>query len=118
MMWTFTFPLRPIAWQRAGGKGSRRYTQKASRDFRKQIQAALVCELASRGPFTFPICGDAELEVNIVAGPTRGDKDNVAKAIYDGLNGLLWADDKQITRGTTEVFRKGEPQITIEVRER
>ena len=112
-------PLRPIAWQRAGGKGNRRFTRPASRAFRQQLQHAVIAELASRGPFTFPIFGDdSELAVDIVAGPTRGDKDNVAKAIYDALNGMLWADDKQITRGATEVYRKGKAKIALEVRER
>jgi len=114
---TIKVAVRPVAWQRSGGFGKRRFMAKESRMFRHAFQTLLIAEMVKRGPFTWPIFEDgADLEVSITAGPTRGDRDNVEKAILDACNGYLWADDKQVIDGPTRVYRKGEPSIEISVR--
>jgi crossover junction endodeoxyribonuclease RusA len=72
-----------------------------------------------------PIQGDVELYVIMhprltakgVASKTRLDLDGCLKATCDALNGVLYADDKQITRLVAEV---GEPikdgAISVQVR--
>lgn len=45
------------------------------------------------------------------------DIDNLAKAILDGLNGIVYADDKQIVDMTLRKFYGEEPRTEIEVEE-
>jgi Holliday junction resolvase RusA-like endonuclease len=48
----------------------------------------------------------------------NGDVDNYAKAVLDGLNGILWDDDDQIIdlRVTKEYVEIGNARIEVEVR--
>ena len=45
------------------------------------------------------------------------DIDNLAKAILDGLNGIVYADDKQIVDMTLRKFYGEEPRTEIELEE-
>lgn len=46
---------------------------------------------------------------------TKPDKDNVIKAIYDGINGIVWKDDVQAVDGF-QTKRYGEvPGVTVRV---
>ena len=45
-----------------------------------------------------------------------GDWDNHGKAISDALNGICFADDRQVIDGHVLIF-KGEPHIEIELEE-
>ena len=49
-----------------------------------------------------------------VTAPKYGDIDNLAKAVLDAGNGILWQDDRQIYKMTLQKY-KGEGKITIEV---
>lgn len=44
-----------------------------------------------------------------------GDADNLAKAILDACNGILWQDDSQIVSLSTEKFQSAEPRVEVEV---
>ena len=44
-----------------------------------------------------------------------GDLDNLAKGVMDALNGIVFADDAQVTRLTTEKVQSAESCIEIEV---
>lgn len=91
------------------GKSGHMYTPKRTQDFERSIARA--CPLPQ--PVTYPV----KISVSIVetppktwpvekrqlalAGlilPTRGDLDNQVKAITDGLNGVAYLDDVQISR--------------------
>ena len=48
----------------------------------------------------------------------RKDLDNLSKAVLDGMNGIVYADDKQITRLILEKQVGGEPGVYIEVNKR
>jgi len=64
-----------------------------------------------------------DFEVNAVAyiSPTKDmDVDNLAKSYLDGLNGVVWIDDKQVVKLTVEkrfVFRAEEQRSEIEIKE-
>ena len=49
-----------------------------------------------------------------VTAPKYRDIDNLAKAVLDAGNGILWQDDRQIYKMTLQKY-KGEGKITIEV---
>lgn len=46
---------------------------------------------------------------------TKPDSDNIAKAIGDGLNGVVWRDDSQIAICTVVKVYGAIPSLTIEV---
>lgn len=48
-----------------------------------------------------------------------GDVDNYLKSALDGLNGIVWLDDRQVVKATVEkiLCSKGRERMEIEVRE-
>jgi len=54
--------------------------------------------------------------MEVEAGPTRADADNVYKAIADAMNGILYKDDRQVEEMAVKVYRKAKhPTIRIRV---
>lgn len=47
----------------------------------------------------------------------RPDADNILKAIGDGLNGVIWADDSQIAEVSIHKRYAGRPCVAVTVRE-
>jgi Holliday junction resolvase RusA-like endonuclease len=51
-----------------------------------------------------------------MGGMGRSDIDNLWKLVADALNGIVWHDDKQITRADAEIFLFAEkPRTEVEV---
>lgn len=48
---------------------------------------------------------------------TKPDLDNIEKALSDGLNGVVWADDKQVVDCRKSKRYAATPGLTVEVRE-
>jgi Holliday junction resolvase RusA-like endonuclease len=46
---------------------------------------------------------------------TKPDVDNVIKAVYDGLNGVLWRDDVQVVDGRQRKRYSATPGVRVEV---
>jgi len=64
------------------------------------------CQVATRGVQSL---GTARLTVLLIANPPdrrRRDLDNLAKAVLDGMNGVLYDDDSQIDN---LIIRRGGP---------
>jgi len=49
--------------------------------------------------------------------PTKIDIDNIAKAVFDGLNGVLWLDDRQVVRATLSKQYSEIPEVRLYVEE-
>jgi Holliday junction resolvase RusA-like endonuclease len=47
----------------------------------------------------------------------KPDTDNVAKAILDGLNGIAWADDKQVVSLKVKKYYGRQPKAIIKIKE-
>lgn len=47
---------------------------------------------------------------------TKPDADNVIKAIGDGLNGVVWRDDSQVTDVITRKRYAQKPQVRVQIR--
>jgi crossover junction endodeoxyribonuclease RusA len=68
-------------------------------------------------------CFDGPVEVIATAyiyGNRSGDVDNLAKSWLDGMNGIIWLDDRQVTDLTIrkrKVANREEERAEIEIRE-
>lgn len=121
MMTHFVVPGRPKGKDRPrvsyrGGK-ARAYTPKATKEYEDQVRGAYQ-EQSHGDPMTgvisvriiawYPIPKSAKkaeklrMEAGKIVPGTRPDADNIAKAILDALNGLAFADDRQVACLTVE----------------
>jgi len=92
-MVSFTVPGRPVPKQRPRkGKNGNIYTPKKSRHYEKTVGRA------GRQVFKNPYDGPVSLQVKVYLSEPGGDLDNYIKSIQDGLNGIAWRDDRQVTR--------------------
>ncbi len=89
-----------------------------SRQFKKDL-ALMVNSLAESAFYT----GEISLKIDIyrnkksVTSRRYGDIDNLAKAILDGLNGVMWQDDSQITHLQVTKNLAKTPRIEIDIEE-
>lgn len=90
----------------------RTYTPRRTREYEEAVGWAYR-SARSGGPHGGPVV----LRIAIRERPgRRGDIDNYAKAILDGLNGIAWIDDDQVVGLTVAVARGAEePGATVTI---
>lgn len=87
-------PGQPRAWARAGTRGTQRYTPPAVDDYEERI--AWACRAARARFGSEPVACSIELWTTRAL---RGDIDNYAKAVLDGLQrGEAIANDRQVVQ--------------------
>ncbi|MGC0155013.1 RusA family crossover junction endodeoxyribonuclease [Chromobacterium vaccinii] len=112
----FTVPGTPVGKGRPkvstrGGKFARMYTPEKTASYEGLIALAAQTAMAGRAPLTGPAQVDIDMVLGVPASwskrkqaaalagqvfPTKKpDADNVVKAIFDGMNGVVWTDDVQ-----------------------
>lgn len=93
------------------------YQPKRNVEYRQQIQAAARVAMKGAEPMSGDLCAVVKLYRKYKpAARNFGDVDNHLKAIFDGLNGIVFLDDSQICRCTVEKFTdKENPRAVIEV---
>ncbi len=109
------------------------YDPQKSRDYKEQV--AFVASWAMRGQSVFPkgtplkcvitiwqkipkrfTKKQKELAENDFLRPTtKPDADNIAKAITDAMNGIVYADDSQIVEFICEKYYAAEPKVMVTV---
>jgi len=84
-------PGRPIPLQRSRTGSGRHYLPRRSKAFRELVQTVWMA--SGR-----PSLGDAPFAASMrfYGARANADLDNLCKAIADGLNGLAFADDRQL----------------------
>lgn len=112
---TFTVPVRPVGKQRprAGSDGTF-YTPTKTAEFEEMVAAHAKRER----PRDWSLDGEFRVDVVIrYSGKRRADGDNVQKAVWDGLNGVLYNDDRQVLQWTGVVeVDCGEDNLVVKVR--
>lgn len=127
---SFAIEGEPKGKARPRYTGNSAYTPPATKEYETQV--GWYYKAASRG-FMFP--ADAAIHVQIIAyfgipksaskakqqdmleGKLRPlkkcDADNIAKIILDGLNGIAYPDDKQITSLSVEKWYSDTPKVVV-----
>ena len=116
---TFIVEGRPVGKQRPRfSRKGRVYTPAKSKNYEKLVavrgRAAMQKALRNGGWPAPPFA----VEIGIVwQDDRRPDVDNVAKAILDGLNGIAWQDDKQVTCCTVRSigYNRESPSVTVSI---
>lgn len=108
----------PAARPRFSGK--RAYQPKRNREYREVVQQAARVTMNGREPLTGEVVATVKLFRKYK--PTArifGDVDNHLKALFDGMNQIVFADDAQITKCLVEKFTdKVQPRAEIEIESR
>lgn len=114
---------RPRMTKRRRGRPSVAYTPKPTKDYEAEV-GRLVREAVPEGVVfgSEPVCVNIDIhqsgfllsvehaQYSVRPVGVRGDLDNLIKSICDGLNGVLWNDDRQVellTVGFVGTPRKG-----------
>lgn len=96
----------------------RAYQPKRNVEYRQRVQSAAQAAMAGKTPLVGSIC--AAVKIFRRFKPTTrqfGDVDNHLKAIFDGLNQIVFQDDRQIVRCVVEKHTdKENPRAEIEIR--
>jgi Holliday junction resolvase RusA-like endonuclease len=104
-------------WKR--GKYGNVYLAKSVQTFYAKAHAVAVKAKAHRLPF--PEGVEVKVTMKWYRSAKKGDLDNRTKIIGDSLNGVVWADDKQIVEWHLYRYdapKKGRVELTIEPAER
>ncbi|CAM3778088.1 RusA family crossover junction endodeoxyribonuclease [Alkalicoccus chagannorensis] len=115
-MITLTIPGKPVPAVRMTGRGAHvKPNAKRYLDYKSSV-GWLAKSQYKQPPMT------ANVAVNVtfyIHGKVRGDIDNLFKSVTDGLNKIIYKDDKQITQAVAEIKScdKDEDHVVIEIKE-
>jgi len=86
---------------------------------RALLEGAVACEvfLHCQIPASWSKKKQAQALAGTVMPTTKPDADNVVKAIFDGLNGVLWRDDVQVVDLLVRKRYSASPCVYVEVEE-
>ncbi len=103
----FEVPGRPIPAARMTRRG--KWTSKQAQRYLAFKEQVGWC---ARSVCPEPLAGSVAVEVRAWwSGGQHGDADNIAKAVLDGCNGVLWDDDRQVVELHVFLY-VGTPQRT------
>lgn len=95
--------------------GRRCYLPKRNREYRERVQSAAKSAMAGASPLDCEICAAVKLYRRYKrSSRIYGDLDNHLKAIFDGMNQIVFVDDSQIVRCVVEKYTdKENPRAEI-----
>lgn len=119
-MLRITIDGEPIPAARPRFGGGHAYQPKRNSEYRARVQRAARAAMGGQSPMTGEVTADVKLFRRYK--PTArnfGDLDNHLKAIFDGLNQIVFDDDRQIVQCVVEKFQdKANPRAEITISER
>lgn len=93
----FTVPGVPVPLARPRmGRGGRVYTPEPSQQYKQRIALVANMHAYKHGWVRTDKAARYRVHVETYRAAERGDCDNFLKAVLDGLNGVLWPDDRQV----------------------
>ena len=126
----FTIPVGPKPKQRPQHGRGYTYTPKETREYEQLV--GIYARMAIKGPLEGAISVKVDFYMPIPKSWTKGKKqlaelgkirpaskpdlDNLEKALFDGMNGIVWIDDAQVV----EVHKAewyGDPRTVVEISE-
>lgn len=110
----------PIPAARPRYSVRRVYQPQRNVEYRRRIQAAARVAMTGKEPMSGALSVVVKLYRKYKpAARNYGDVDNHLKALFDGMNQIVFFDDRQITRCVVEKFTdKDEPRAEIEIEQR
>jgi Holliday junction resolvase RusA-like endonuclease len=132
---TFTIPGAPVGKGRPRiarrGRFTSMYTPEKTASYESLVKLAGFEAMAGRELFTDALSVTLDVWVQIPASwsqrkreqavsgavrpTTKPDLDNVAKAIFDGLNGIAWKDDVQVVRAVVTKRYSTTPRVEVSI---
>lgn len=133
----FTVPGQPVAKGRPKvarrGKFLTHYTPEKTVNYEGLVAHVAMLAMGARGLFTGAVAVDLDIRVPIpaswsmkrkaaavrgeVGATKKPDIDNVEKAIFDGMNGVVWKDDVQAVQVSKRKRYAETPGVVVIVRE-
>jgi crossover junction endodeoxyribonuclease RusA len=119
-MIAFTIPGRPTPKKRPrlGHNGRRAYIYTPPETVAYEQAVGWVAKAACREPLRGPV--EVRIATYIHGRRHAPDLDNVIKSILDGLNGIVFTDDRQVARIVAEAHQvetQDEERAEVEIRE-
>lgn len=126
---TFTVPGPPVGKQRPRFADGHVHTQAPTRLYEATVQLAALAAGIRMEPGTFEVTIVWARQVTAswskrkraaalaqVYAPGMPDLDNVAKALLDALNGIAYADDRQVAKLTiSRIYVESESSVRVEI---
>lgn len=133
----FVIPGQPVAKGRpkvdSRGKFARVYTPEKTANYEGLVAHSAQAAMNGRKLFSGPVAVELDIRVSIpaswsgkrksmaqrgeVAATKKPDADNVEKAVFDGMNGVVWVDDVQVVQVSKRKRYADVPGVVVIVRE-
>lgn len=133
----FVIPGQPIAKGRpkvdSRGKFARVYTPEKTANYEGLVAHSAQIAMNGRKLFSGPVAVELDIRISIptswsgkrkgmaqrgeVAATKKPDADNVEKAVFDGMNGVVWVDDVQVVQVSKRKRYADVPGVVVIVRE-
>ena len=105
----FEIPGRPMPKQRPRvGRYGNIYTPRETKSYEELVG------IVARQHCKEPLAGDISVAIEVY-GKRIGDLDNIAKSILDGMSGIVYVDDRQVTELSIRKMASGEEKVVVMV---
>jgi Holliday junction resolvase RusA-like endonuclease len=112
----FTVPGPPVPCERPRFAKGRTYLPAKSRKYQSLV-ATYADTAAEQAGWLIDIDHRYAIDIRVYRQALRGDWDNFAKSICDGLKGVAWPDDRQVLSALVQLeLDRANPRVEVTVR--